>query len=63
MALLTPELRPLVDTGIFETGQRFTFRCPVCGNTVTNDQRMEPACTGPSWTDDHPMEVMVLLST
>lgn len=36
----------------------FRFRCPLCGNTATNNQDMEPMCTGPSWTDDHPPEVM-----
>lgn len=44
--------------GVYETGRKFRFRCGVCGNVATNDQMMEPACTGPSWTDDHPMEVM-----
>ena len=56
------DLRPLVDMGLFETGAHFRFRCAVCGNTVTNDQRMEPVCTGPSWTDDHPHTLMALIA-
>ena len=51
--------RTLVETGLLETGVGFVFQCPLCGNRVRNDQRMEPMCTGPSWTDDHPPEVMV----
>jgi hypothetical protein len=39
----------------------FTFVCPMCGKVVRNDQEMPPACTGPSWTDDHPLEPMVLV--
>ena len=39
------------------------FRCPVCGNTARNDATgLEPACTGPRWTDDHPLTVMVRVS-
>lgn len=41
----------------------FTFRCPMCGNTETLDTEMEPCCTGPSWTDDHPMVVMERVQT
>jgi hypothetical protein len=44
--------------GVYHTGNLFRFRCPVCGNVATNDQLMEPMCTGPRWTDDHPPEVM-----
>ncbi len=51
-----------IEVGIFETGRAFVYRCPMCGNQVRNDQRMEPMCTGPSWTDDHPPEVMILVA-
>lgn len=54
--------RTLIEVGLFETGKKFRFRCPSCGNEVVNDQRMEPACTGPSWTNDHPMQVMRLVA-
>jgi hypothetical protein len=38
------------------------YRCPVCGNRERSDiAGLEPCCTGPGVTDDHPMEVMVLL--
>lgn len=37
----------------------FTFRCPICGHTEKNDQDMPPACTGPSWLDEHPLEPMI----
>ncbi len=40
-----------------------TYRCPVCGNRERSDiAGLEPCCTGPSWTDDHPMEVMKLVT-
>jgi hypothetical protein len=39
----------------------FGFRCPICGTKRYNDQEMEMVCTGPSWTDDHPMEPMTPL--
>lgn len=39
----------------------FRFRCSLCGNTATNDAEMSPACTGPSWRDEHPMEPMELI--
>jgi hypothetical protein len=52
------EGRVLVETGLFETGTGFLFRCPICGNEARNDQRLEPMCTGPSWTNDHPPEIM-----
>jgi len=55
------EGRVLVETGLFETGTGFLFVCPVCGNQARNDQRLEPLCTGPSWTNDHPGESMVLV--
>jgi hypothetical protein len=50
----------LVEIGLFETGEKFRFRCPVCGKVEVNDQRMEPVCSGPGWTDTHPHEVMFL---
>lgn len=53
--------QPLIETGLFETGLGFNFVCPICGRIERNDQRMEPMCTGPSWTDDHAPEVMVLV--
>jgi len=54
--------KALIETGLFETGATFAFRCPLCGRQERNDQRMEPMCTGPSWTDDHPPEIMVLVA-
>ena len=39
---------------------QFWFVCPICGNRIKGDQEMSPLCTGSSWTDDHPHEVMVL---
>jgi hypothetical protein len=54
--------RTEIEVGIFETGARFVFRCFLCGRQEVNDQRMEPMCTGPSWTDDHPPEVMQLVA-
>lgn len=50
-----------VRTGVAETHHGFRFRCPMCGNEAVNDQEMAPACTGPSWTDDHAPEPMVLV--
>jgi hypothetical protein len=50
----------LIDIGLFETGHKFRFRCLICGKVEVNDQRMEPVCTGPGWTDTHPHEVMQL---
>ncbi len=36
------------------------FTCPICGNHARTDQAgLEPACTGPTWRDEHPMEPMV----
>lgn len=57
------EGRVLVEVGLFETGIGFLFQCPVCGRQERNDQRMEPMCTGPSWTDDHAPEIMVEVRT
>lgn len=37
----------------------FHYVCPICGNRTTNDQGMEPGCTGPSWLDEHPLEPMI----
>lgn len=54
--------RALIETGLFETGSGFVFRCPLCGRQERNDQRLEPMCTGPSWTDDHPPEIMQLVA-
>lgn len=56
------EAQALIETGLFETGSGFVFRCPLCGRQERNDQRMEPMCTGPSWTDDHPPEIMILVA-
>ncbi len=56
------QAKALIETGLFETGSAFVYRCPLCGRQERNDQRMEPMCTGPSWTDDHPPEVMVLVA-
>ena len=56
------QARALIETGLFETGSRFVFRCPLCGRQERNDQRMEPMCTGPGWTDEHPPEVMISVS-
>lgn len=39
----------------------FIYRCPLCGKTERSDSEMSPACTGPSWTDDHPLEPMVFV--
>lgn len=36
----------------------FSFYCEMCGKIESGDQEMEPMCTGPSWTDDHPPHVM-----
>lgn len=47
-----------IEVGVFETGAKFVFRCPLCGRQEVNDQRLEPLCTGPSWTDDHNPEPM-----
>ncbi len=45
-------LRP-VKRGVIE------YVCPVCNHRMRADgDGMEPACTGPSWTDDHPLTPM-----
>ena len=42
--------------------QVYVYECPVCHNQCRYDDRYEPTCTGPHWTDDHPLEVMRLVS-
>lgn len=37
----------------------FHFRCPICGREEHSDMEMPPACTGPRWVDEHPLEPMV----
>lgn len=56
------QAKALIETGLFETGAKFVFRCPLCGRQESNDQRLEPVCTGPGWKDEHPMEPMVLVT-
>ena len=57
------QAQALIETGLFETGAKFVFRCPLCGNQVVNDQRLEPVCTGPSpWRDEHSPEPMILVA-
>ncbi len=56
------QAKALIETGLFETGATFVFRCPLCGRQEKNDQRLEPVCTGPTWRDDHPMEAMILVA-
>ena len=56
------QAKALIETGLFETGAKFVFRCPLCGRQETNDQRLEPVCTGPDWRDTHPMEPMILVA-
>lgn len=54
-------LRTFVEAGTAEYKKTvFVFKCEMCGNVVRADQDMEPMCTGPSWTDDHPPVVMTL---
>lgn len=39
------------------------YECPLCGNRTRSDiAGLEPCCTGPGIRDEHPMEVMRLLS-
>jgi hypothetical protein len=52
------EAKALIETGLFETGSAFVYRCPLCGRQERNDQRMEPMCDGPSWLSEHPPEIM-----
>jgi len=40
----------------------FVYQCPICLNQMRYDDRYEPICTGPSWTDDHPPAIMTLIS-
>lgn len=52
-------MAPSIHMGVEEYKRAvFTFRCGMCGNVVQNNQDMEPMCTGPNWTDDHPPHVM-----
>jgi hypothetical protein len=52
--LETLTLQPIKD-GVLE------YECPMCGNRARSDLAgLEPCCTGPSWTNDHPMEIMLL---
>ena len=38
------------------------YQCQVCGNRTRSDiAGLEPCCTGPGYTDEHPMEAMVLV--
>ncbi len=40
------------------------YVCPTCNNRVRNDaDAMEPACTGPTWRDDHPLTSMRKVDT
>jgi len=64
LAHLAPEERdPLmarVQVGTAEYKKAvFTFRCEMCGRVERSDMEMPPACTGPDWTDVHPLEPMV----
>jgi hypothetical protein len=54
-------LRIEVQMGTADTGRLLRFRCPLCGREETSDREMGPMCTGPSWTDDHPYEIMELV--
>lgn len=63
LARLEPEARqPVLAKARIGTAHlaraQFAFRCQMCGNQVVLDSEMEPMCTGPSWTDDHPPIVM-----
>lgn len=63
LARLDPEERdlvvPTIQSGTITLKKAiFWYRCLLCGNKASNDQEMEPLCTGPNWTDDHPPEVM-----
>lgn len=45
--------------GVHQMGTGFTFKCPMCGTTMLNDQMMQPLCTGPHPSlDEHPPTVM-----
>jgi hypothetical protein len=66
LSRVEPEEKPLLMAGVraglapVKRGM-FRFRCPTCGKVETSDQELEPACTGPSWRDDHPLEPMMRL--
>lgn len=54
-------LRSEVITGLAHYKKKiFTYFCPLCGRIERLDQEMEPACTGPGWTDEHALEPMIL---
>ncbi len=55
------DVRSEIMIGLYSTGEKFRYRCPMCGKVEVLDQRMEPICTGPSWTNDHPYEMMQLV--
>lgn len=40
----------------------YVFICGICGRRERADDAYAPACTGPGWTDEHPMEPMRLIS-
>ena len=63
LARLDPEERDplltLVHVGMAHLKKAtFSFRCEMCGSVVTTDNELSPACTGPSWTNEHPLEPM-----
>ena len=64
-SLENEELDPLLATIHVGTAHLkkaiFVFRCEMCGNTERSDTEMSPACTGPDWTDAHPMEPMTFV--
>lgn len=37
----------------------FSYFCPLCGRIERLDQDMPPACTGPSWMNEHALEPML----
>jgi hypothetical protein len=42
--------------------QVLEYQCPVCPNRIRIDiAGLEPCCTGPGYTDEHAMEIMVLV--
>ncbi len=52
----TLTLQPVQD-GVLE------YECVVCGNRARSDLAgLEPCCTGPTWRNDHPMEIMRLVN-
>ena len=54
--------KALIETGLFETGSMFVFRCPLCGRQEQNDQRLEPMCTGPVLDGRPHARVMILVA-